>query len=51
MELGCKLRKNGITSFAYFHNFSSNMMDGSGGGVLDIKFAGRICQKVVSLLI
>lgn len=49
MELGCKFQKNGIILFVNFHNFFSNMMDGSGGGVLDVKFVGRICEKVVSL--
>lgn len=44
-------KKNGIILFAYFHNVSSDTMDGSGRGISDVKFAGRICQKVVSLLI
>lgn len=50
-EIQTKNKKKGIILFAYLHNFSSNMMDESGRGISDVKGAGRICLKVVSLLI
>lgn len=51
MELGCKLKKHDVILFAYFHNFSSSMMDESSGGLSDVKFADMMCQKVISLVI